>query len=158
MLGSAILDPNEVETSLKSIEGMKLLDITTQFEEEKVTTRVEAKFNNKSVYGYEIHMGISTYGKDTQPLFTINTKNGESVDYPDGAINKQGNIMGTYIHGIFDGIPFREMMLNRIREEKGLILKEAKTYESLREIELDKLADIVRNSIDMKKIYEIINL
>jgi adenosylcobyric acid synthase len=158
MLGSAILDPNEVETSLKSIEGMKLLDITTQFEDEKVTTRVEAKFNNKSVYGYEIHMGISTYGKDTEPLFTISTKNGESVDYPDGAINKQGNIMGTYIHGIFDGIPFREMILNRIREEKGLILKEAKTYESLREIELDKLADIVRNSIDMKKIYEIINL
>ncbi|MGK0465128.1 cobyric acid synthase [Clostridium sp.] len=158
MLGSAILDPNEVETSLKSIEGMKLLDITTQFENEKVTTRVEAKFNNKSVYGYEIHMGISTYGKDTEPLFTISTKNGESVDYPDGAINKQGNIMGTYIHGIFDGIPFREMILNRIREEKGLCLKEAKTYESLREIELDKLADIVRNSIDMKKIYEIINL
>jgi adenosylcobyric acid synthase len=137
---------------------MKLLDITTQFEDEKVTTRVEAKFNNKSVYGYEIHMGNSTYGKDTERLFTISTKNGESVDYPDGAINKQGNIMGTYIHGIFDGIPFREMILNRIREEKGLCLKEAKTYECLREIELDKLADIVRNSIDMKKIYEIINL
>lgn len=30
--------------------------------------------------------------------------------------------------------------------------------ENLREIEIDKLADIVRNSMDMKKIYEIINL
>ncbi|MGH4051732.1 MAG: cobyric acid synthase [Clostridium sp.] len=158
MLGSAILDPNEVETSLKYIEGMKLLDIITQFEDEKVTTRIEAKFNNNSIYGYEIHMGVSTYGKDTEPLFTMCTKNGESVDYPDGAINKQGNIMGTYIHGIFDGIPFREMILNKIREEKGLCLKEAKTYESLREKELDKLALIVRNNIDMKKIYKIINL
>jgi len=158
MLGKVILDPYEVETSLKSIEGMKLLDITTLFEEEKVTTRVEAEFNNEKVYGYEIHMGISTCGKAMEELFTISLKNGEKVNYPDGAINKQGNVMGTYIHGIFDGIAFREKILNTIREGKGLMPRKAKAYESLREKEIDKLADIVRNSIDMKKIYEIINL
>jgi adenosylcobyric acid synthase len=158
MLGNAILDPYEVETNLKSIEGMKLLDIDTLFEEEKVTTRVEAELNDKKVYGYEIHMGVSTYGTAAESLFNISLKNGEKVNYPDGAINKKGNIMGTYIHGIFDGIAFRESILNKLRKAKGLMPKEAKTYESLREKELDKLADIVRNSIDMKKIYEIINL
>ena len=158
MLGNVILDPHEVETSLKTIEGMKLLDIDTLFEQEKVTTRVEAELNNKKIYGYEIHMGVSTYGEAVEPLFNINFKNGEVVNYSDGAINKEGNVMGTYIHGIFDGIPFREKILNTIRWQKGLKTKEAKTYESLREKELDKLADIVRNSIDMKKIYEIINL
>lgn len=158
MLGKVILDPHEVETSLMTIEGMKLLDIDTLFEQEKVTTRVEAELNNKKIYGYEIHMGVSTYGEAVEPLFNIKTKNGEMVNYSDGAINKEGNVMGTYIHGIFDGIPFREKILNTIRWQKGLKTKEAKTYESLREKELDKLADIVRNSIDMKKIYEIINL
>jgi adenosylcobyric acid synthase len=158
MLGKVISDPYEVETSLKSVEGMKLLDIETVFEQEKVATRVQAKFNNEKVYGYEIHMGISTYGKEVESLFTITSENGEEVNYPDGAINREGNIMGTYIHGIFDGIPFRQNILNKLREAKGLMPKPAKTYESLRETEIDKLADIVRNSIDMKKIYEIINL
>lgn len=158
MLGNVILDPYEVETSFKSVEGMKLLDIDTLFEREKVTTRVEAELNNEKVYGYEIHMGISTYGKAAKSLFTISFKNGEKVNYKDGAINKQGNVMGTYIHGIFDGIPFRQNVLNNLREGKGLMIKKAKTYESLRESELDILANIVRGSIDMEKIYEIINL
>jgi len=158
MLGNSILDPHEVETSLKSIEGMNLLDIDTIFEHEKVTTRVEAQLNNKKVYGYEIHMGVSIYGKGVEPLFTINLKNEKLVNYQDGAINKKGNVMGTYIHGIFDAIQFRQKILNSLRKQKGLLPKEAKTYESLREIELDKLADIVRNNIDMKKIYGMINL
>lgn len=158
MLGKVISDPYEVETNLKNIEGMKLLDIATVFEQEKVTTRVEAKLDNKKVYGYEIHMGTSTYGKTVKSLFTISLKNGEEVYYPEGAISEKGNVMGTYIHGIFDGIPFRQKILNRIREKKGLLQKEAKTYENIRERELDKLADIVRNNIDMNKIYEIINL
>ncbi|MGH4120327.1 cobyric acid synthase [Clostridium sp.] len=158
MLGNVISDPDEVETGLKNIEGMKLLDIDTVFVQEKIATRVQAIFNNESVYGYEIHMGVSTYGKTLESLFTIVSENEKEVNYQDGAINKEGNIMGTYIHGIFDGIPFRQNILNKLRVEKGLIVKQAKTYENLREIEIDKLADIVRNSIDMKKIYEIINL
>ncbi|MCJ7688101.1 MAG: cobyric acid synthase, partial [Clostridiaceae bacterium] len=158
MLGNVISDPDEVETGLKNIEGMKLLDIDTVFIQEKVATRVQAMFNNERVYGYEIHMGVSTYGKEVESLFTIVSENEKEVNYPDGAINKAYNVMGTYIHGIFDGIPFRQHILNKLRVEKGLMVKEAKTYENLREIEIDKLADIVRNSIDMKKIYEIINL
>lgn len=160
MLGKTIKDPSEVETNLKEIEGMKLLDVETVFEEEKVTTRVEAECTlfNKMVYGYEIHMGISTYGKKANPLFTIKDKNGEKVNYSDGAVNEKGNVMGTYIHGVFDGMEFREYIVNILREKKGLPLQKAIPYESLREAELDKLADLVRNSLDMDKIYTIMNL
>ena len=35
-------------------------------------------------------------------------------------INKNGNVVGTYIHGIFDEIDFTRELLNSIREEKGL--------------------------------------
>lgn len=160
MLGKTIKDPSEVETNLKEIEGMKLLDVETVFEEEKVTNRVEAECTlfSKMVYGYEIHMGMCSYGEKVKTLFTIKYKNGEKVNYSDGAVNEKGNVMGTYIHGVFDGMEFREYITNILREKKGLPLQKSIPYESLREAELDKLADLVRNSLDMDKIYESMNL
>lgn len=89
VLGSKIKDPYKVETDLGEIDGLNLLDMETTFEKEKVTTRVSAKLLNEetknTVYGYEIHMGISKYGENIKPLFKIYDKNGEKVDYFDGA-------------------------------------------------------------------------
>lgn len=173
MLGKLIRDPYGVETDVKEVEAMGLLDIETVFEKEKVTTRVDAEsiktFNiykdensiesrRLNVYGYEIHMGICLYGKCAKPLFKIVDKNGEKVETLDGAINSEENIMGTYIHGVFDGVDFREFVLNKIRVNKGMKTAQARVYENLREAELDKLADIVRQSLDMNKIYEIMNM
>ncbi|MCS4483208.1 cobyric acid synthase [Clostridium botulinum] len=162
VLGSKIKDPHNVETDLGEIDGLNLLDMETTFEKEKVTTRVSAKLINEetknTVYGYEIHMGISKYGENIKPLFKIYDKNGEKVDYFDGAINEKGNVMGTYIHGVFDGVVFREKIINELRVKKGLKKKKSEVYEYMREKELDKLADIVRQSLDMKKIYSIIGM
>jgi len=99
-------------------------------------------------------MGVCSYGEAAKPLFNIVNKNGEAASYSDGAINESGNVMGTYIHGVLDGIQFREYVVNRLRRKKALPLKVSNPYESLREKELDKLADIVRESLDMKAIYE----
>ncbi|NFA62304.1 cobyric acid synthase [Clostridium sporogenes] len=162
VLGSKIKDPYKVETDLGEIEGLNLLDMETTFEKEKVTTRISAKVLNEetqdNVYGYEIHMGISKYGENINPLFKIYNKNGEKVDYFDGAINEKRNVMGTYIHGIFDGVAFREKIINELRVKKGLEKKKSKVYEHMREKELDKLADTVRQSLDMEKIYSIIGI
>ncbi|GCD09784.1 cobyric acid synthase [Clostridium tagluense] len=176
MLGNSLNDPYGVETNLEKIEGLKLLDIDTVFEEEKITTRVKARSinmtaidvvnsDNIEVYGYEIHMGICKYGHKAKPLFEIYEKNSEHSSLEgdhsssfDGAINEVGNIMGTYIHGIFDGVEFREYIVNALRVKKAMEPKKSKVYESLREKEIDKLADIVRDSIDMDSIYKIMGL
>lgn len=162
VLGSKIKDPYKVETDLGEIEGLNLLDMETTFEKEKITTRVSAKVLNEetqdNVYGYEIHMGISKYGENINPLFKIYNKNGEKVNYFDGAINEKGNVMGTYIHGVFDGVAFREKIINELRIKKGLNKKKSEVYEHMREKELDKLADTVRQSLDMEKIYSIIGI
>lgn len=176
MLGNSIIDPEKVETDIGEVEGIGLLNISTIFEKEKVTARVRASLASEalkssldkytltakteatSFYGYEIHMGACSYGEDTEALFTIREKNSEDVTYKDGAINKSGNIMGTYIHGIFDGIYFREYIINRLRERKGLPKKNSCKYESIRERELDKLAEVVRSSIDIEEIYRIMEL
>ena len=66
--------------------------------------------------------------------------------------------MGTYIHGILDGVEFREYIVNTLRIKKSMEPEESKVYESLREKELDKLADIVRDSIDMDSMYKILGI
>lgn len=173
ILGKLIKDPYGVETDVKEVEAMGILDVETVFEEEKVTTRVNAEsieeFNiykddnsienrKLNVYGYEIHMGVCNYGKSAQPLFKIVDKNGEKVNIEDGAINTEGNIIGTYIHGVFDGVDFREYIINKIRLQKGMKCKTSVVYENLREKELDRLADIVRQSMDINKIYDIMGI
>lgn len=162
MLGRFIEDPYGVETDLKSVEGINLLDVNTVFEKEKVTTRVNGTacvLSEKiEVYGYEIHMGISNYGEKAKPLIEITEKNGTKVSQKDGAVSDNGRTMGTYIHGIFDGPEFRQYIVNKLRALKGIEEKESKTYENLRDAELDKLADIVRANLDMDMIYSIMNV
>lgn len=167
MLGNILNDPDGVESNLEKVEGMKLLDIDTEFQGEKVTTRVKARSidMNMGIYGYEIHMGTCKYGHEAKPLFEIYEKygdqtslEGEHTSSLDGAINESGNIMGTYIHGILDGVEFREYIMNELRAKKTIKPKKSKTYESLREKELDKLADIVRESLDMDEIYNIMGI
>lgn len=165
ILGNVLEDPYQVETDFGKVNGMGLLDVDTVFEKEKVTTRVNAKLikensglQNNNVYGYEIHMGTAKYGNNAKPLFEINSRNDVDVKVSDGAVNNKGNVMGTYIHGVFDGINFRDYIINNLREKKGLQKRITKEYENIREIELDKLADIVRKSIDIDNIYKIMGL
>ncbi|MEA5009994.1 cobyric acid synthase [Clostridium tyrobutyricum] len=158
MLGNSIKDPYEVESSVPETQGMGLLDIDTVLERHKVTTRVEAKNNNCTVHGYEIHMGNSKYGSKAKPLFKIVNKNGAEVSLKDGAVNHKNNVIGTYIHGVFDDMDFRQYILNIVRDKKHLEHKHSLSYDEIRENELDKLADIVRSNIDMKALYDIVKL
>lgn len=166
MLGKILEDPYGVETTLESMEGLDILPIKTVFEEKKITTRVNgiiAKdlINNDtplSIYGYEIHMGKTAILDEGKSLININKSNNEEANHLDGVVNNKGNVMGTYIHGIFDGVEFRQHIINELRRDKGIEEKVSMAYEHLREKELDKLADLVRASIDMNKIYKIMGL
>ena len=101
-------------------------------------------------------MGISV-GNEVSYLNVIDKKLGEDVSYLEGSINKNGNVVGTYLHGIFDEIDFTRALLNNIREEKGLERIESKvtSFEDFKQNEYDKLADLLREHLDIEKIYEI---
>jgi adenosylcobyric acid synthase len=160
MLGEKIIDMKGVETTLESINGLGLLNTTTEMEETKKTTQINGKImmdfpfakgcNDMEVTGYEIHMGTTKLMGDNTPI--INLEDGRV----DGAINKQNNVIGTYLHGIFDNDKLRNLILNNIREKKGLSIDNNVNYEKLKDMEYDKLAQLVREHIDMKKIKDII--
>ena len=169
MLGKKIKDPYHIEGDIDEYDGIGLLDIETIFEKEKTTTQVEATICNnlngymrnlssKIVRGYEIHMGITYISNRMNNMNQIYKRLDEDVNYLEGSINKDGNVVGTYIHGIFDEIDFTRSLLNNIREDKGLekIDTNITSFHDFKQNEYDKLANLLRENLDLDKIYEIL--
>lgn len=153
MLGRSISDPMGSEIG-GAAAGLSLLPVDTVFEKTKnlrqvkVTTGmlqgVFAILSDIEISGYEIHMGVSvTSGeKRCMPVITA------------------GNVLGTYIHGIFDTPEFTERLLQIVYDRKGLG-KEAPRVEAAavhQEKELNRLADVLRESLDWELIYGIIGI
>jgi adenosylcobyric acid synthase len=117
ILGREITDPGSLEGSLKQAEGLGLLDVSTEIQPIKILRRTEGRDRlfGERVIGYEIHMGESHLFGHTQPFLTI----AEEGRF-DGAMSERGNIIGTYLHGLFDAGCFRRHLLNQIAIEKGI--------------------------------------
>lgn len=166
ILGKTIKDHCGVESSLRNIEGLGLLAIETQFERKKVTFQVEAeeigvndKRNSLSVVrGYEIHMGRTKLNTE-KSLFKIKKRSGKKCLVYDGAISRDGKVWGTYIHGIFDNDGFRRRFLNSINKKRRSSSSEATNdfeYDIYKEKQYDKLADLMRENLDMSIIYNLL--
>lgn len=160
MLCSKLSDPHHVEEG-GTIRGMGLFDAETVFEKEKTRTRVHGVFehargvfsslNGKRFEGYEIHMGITSSGCG---LSTIVSQNGETKS--DGAC--ENNVYGTYVHGIFDSEEILAEIARALFRKKGLEFRTSgiSDLKSRKEKEYDKLADALREALDMKAIYGIL--
>ena len=160
LLGNEIRDPSGVESSKGTIEGLGLLDIITTIGEEKRTVRTSGKIQGNfmdmdltdlMIEGYEIHMGESEASENTKSFAVL--EDGTM----DGVVSKDGSVMGTYLHGIFDNDDFREKIIETLRVkknlEKGPVAFDFKVF---KEEQYDLLAETVESSLDMKKIMEII--
>lgn len=161
MLGQTLSDPHGVEQG-GNLAGMGLLPLETIFEEAKTRTRVEGQVLEKRgllrdiggrVSGYEIHMGVTrpAEGGRAIPLFLL--EDGRE----DGCCNEAGTVFGTYLHGIFDSTPVVKSIVCWLMERAGIDPEEEiEDVSVVKEREYDKLARLVRSSLDMKKIYEIL--
>jgi adenosylcobyric acid synthase len=164
MLGRKIFDPQGVESPHREVAGLGLLNIETIFQKEKTTCQAEAEMisdcglriadwrDSEILKGYEIHMGTST---GDIGLFNVRRfvsdpaiRNPQSEIIKDGSMN--GTCWGTYLHGIFDNDSFRHGIINFVRERKGLPpLASTMNYAGLKERALDRLAQTVRENLDM---------
>ncbi len=107
MLGKRISDPNGIEGPPRTVEGLGLLDVETEFGTEKTLERVEGKLlgSDASFHGYEMHVGKTT-GPDTiRPLLTF------ADGRPDGATSPDGHVSGCYVHGLFASDAARQAFL-----------------------------------------------
>ena len=163
MLGRVLSDPDGVESG-GTMAGMGLLPTETVFLGEKTRTRVSGAFrwgegifaslSEVPFHGYEIHMGETTYLEDAGPLSRLTCLDG--AEKPDGAA--RGNVWGSYVHGIFDAGTFAQELVNALLTAKGLSPDAAAVdWETYQEEQYDKLAAGVRASLDMDRVYRILN-
>ncbi|MDO5788756.1 MAG: cobyric acid synthase [Fusobacterium sp.] len=156
MLGEKIKDPYGIESEIKEIPGLGLLELETVMEKEKNTTQYEGKLSNctglleglegKEIKGYEIHQGV-TFGNESK------------VNDEDRIVTiiKGENIFATYLHGIFENEKITRNILNKVRAKKGIELQmKGITFDEYREQQLNKLEKIFRENVDIDKIYEIL--
>jgi adenosylcobyric acid synthase len=171
MLGETISDPYQVENG-GSMKGMGLLPAATELKQEKTRTQVTGTFgeisgalsglSGKSVRGYEIHMGnIGDSENVRQPesrsdekgyVCRIQNEADGSVKY-DGIFS--GNVYGTYVHGIFDEGTLAETLVGILAARKGVVLDTGQmiSYGQFKQMQYDKLADGLRQSMDMEAVY-----
>jgi adenosylcobyric acid synthase len=164
MLGNRITDPQGVEEG-GSIKGMGLLPMETVFAGEKTRTRVEGTFGEVdgilqgltgvTLEGYEIHMGQTTL-EEHVPSLTVVTDTIGGEQKPDGAFC--GQVYGSYVHGIFDREDVVKAVVLSLAKAKGVDMSNAAAmdYAAYKELQYDKMADILRQHLDMDKIYQIL--
>jgi adenosylcobyric acid synthase len=159
MLGRKVSDPDGLEGESSEAPGLGLLPVETRLEPVKVTRAVFGKVAARSgflsalagerVEGYEIHMGRSVVGAGADDLFLLDDGT------VDGAACGEGRVWGTYLHGVFDLPAFRRGWLESLGwKQRGA----GESLAAVRERELDRLAAVVRGSVDMDLVRRIIGI
>ena len=160
MLGRTLSDPAGAETG-GSMRGMGLLPVETLFASDKTRTRTKGRFgkvegifsglSGKTFEGYEIHMGTT---ESPAPILGLtDSVSGESR--MDGCA--QGNVYGTYVHGILDGEDTAGEIIAALARKKGVDPSELGSVSGAeyKQRQYDLLADTVRANMDMEAVYRI---
>ncbi|SNQ59179.1 cobyric acid synthase [Candidatus Methanoperedens nitratireducens] len=146
MLGNEIIDSGVEGTGgACSIKGLGLLDVTTHFLDYKKQTRqvekpvtgdgaILGQLKGGKIRGYEIHMG--------------ETDGGEPAFGDDGGVSKNGLVIGTYLHGLFENENVRTSFLGYLYKQKGIIFKNKDDGDSIEE-----LARFIEEHVNMELIY-----
>lgn len=161
MLGEMITDPEGVEEG-GTLRGMELLPVATELRAEKVRCQVEgklhqldgvfSKLSGLEYVGYEIHMGktkILESGKE------ISIKNDVLHEKKIMVSASNKNVYGTYVHGIFDKGGIATAVVQALAEKKGILIENGalEDYQSFKEKQYEKLADTLREYLNMEEIY-----
>ncbi len=159
LLGKELHDPEGVEHG-GDMRGIGLLDLATTFQGDKTRTRIQGTFSeehnlyhlkNRCVEGYEIHMGTTENLGNAVPILTLEDGRTDAYMTPDG------RIWGSYLHGIFDNEELVFGLVHEIMKEKGIDPEaDELSIAEYKEMQYDKLADLIRNHLDMDRIYRIL--
>ncbi len=145
MLGEQINDPDGIEGKPGSQTGLGLLEIRTTLAPEKQLKNVSGNLTlqQAAVTGYEIHAGTTTGCALQSPFATL--QDGSL----DGAISADGQIIGSYLHGLFD----HPDSLQALLQWAGLEGAQRVDLEQLREESLERLADTLEQHLNLDSLF-----
>lgn len=154
MLGLAIDDPLGIESAAGESEGLGLLPIVTTLTANKCLTQVSGQLHldgkQAQLQGYEIHCGQSQLLNQPQQPLTLSTDT--ASEFFEGCLSDDGQILGTYVHGLFDHPQAGQLLL----QWAGMQKVQAIDISQQREMQLQRLADGISRHLDMRAIEAII--
>lgn len=132
MLGCQISDLQAVEDIAGVSVGLSLLEMTTDLKPHKQLRQVQGtlSFTGGNIEGYEIHCGVSTGQALEKPVALLD--DGRS----DGAISADNQVLGTYLHGLFDHPDSSAALL----AWAGLETTQVVDQQAIRDTQLNRLA------------------
>ncbi|MBI5912426.1 MAG: cobyric acid synthase [Betaproteobacteria bacterium] len=144
MLGTRLDDAHGLEGAAGSRPGLGLLDFETRLDPQKRVQQVRGRLTGSGarVAGYEIHLGVST--GPARARAAIELDDGRR----DGALSADGQILATYLHGLFDAPEACAALLAWAGLERPLALD----YGALREASIDRLADAVTEHLNLERL------
>lgn len=147
MLGRALHDPLGIEGPAGSSPGLGWLEMETELRPDKQLHRVAGRLalEDATVAGYEIHAGVSFGPALALPAVRLEGRS-------DGALSADGQVLGTYLHGLFD-LP---SSCDALLRWAGLKQSAAPDYAALCEAGIDRLADAAEEHLDWKKLGEML--
>lgn len=148
MLGKTIADPFGIEGNPGESQGLGLLDFKTTLMQDKKLNNVQGRLSldGSRVKGYEIHAGLSEGPALNRPLCSLDSG-------MDGAVSEDGQILCTYVHGLFDSTE----ACNSLLKWAGLTQASTLDIEALREDGIDRLADALEAEFDLKYMLDILD-
>jgi adenosylcobyric acid synthase len=143
MLGGGVHDPQGVEGPAGSSPGLGLLEIETVLEPRKQLRRVEGQLMmaETPLRGYEIHAGFTTGRALDNPAIDLTSRY-------DGAVSDDNQMLGTYVHGLFETAATTAALLSWA----GLKTPEITDYGALREAGIDRIADAIEAHLAVTEI------
>lgn len=148
IMGREVLDPDGIEGSISRLPGLGLLPTSTTMSGEKVTRQVDFTFGDCPTVcqGYEIHMGETRLLDDAPALCRI-----QHDGHADGCFVSE-RCMGSYIHGILDNSAFVDYLLAPYSSKLQHVELD---YQAYKEQQYNKLADHLRQHLNMDLLYRI---
>lgn len=146
MLGTALADPLGLEGAPGAAPGLGVLQMETVLETEK---RLENRRGTLAldglpgVSGYEIHMGVSRGPALERPAVRF------ADGHTDGALSEDGQVLGSYLHGLFD----EPAALAALLRWAGAGDVATVDLAARRAADLDRLADCVAENLDLRGLF-----
>ena len=145
MLGEFIHDPNGIEGPAQSYPGLALLDFETELKPHKQLHQVQGHLllgaEVVPVSGYEIHAGISRGQALSQPAIKLQGRY-------DGVQSDDGQLLGSYLHGLFD----RPEALQALLQWAGLSSPQPLDISAEQERGIERLADAFEQAVDLRRL------
>jgi adenosylcobyric acid synthase len=150
MLGRTLSDPHGLEGAAGDSAGLGWLELDTVLEPEKQLRNVRGRLalEDAEVGGYEIHAGVTSGPALESPAVRLD--DGRC----DGALSADGQVMGTYLHGLFESPAACAALLRWA----GLGEVQQLDYHALRERDIERLADQVEAYLDTQKLKSLCGL